>query len=99
MSDHGPDTWTADLLAAGWVETSVNVWRAPSGALFRGPYGAWRAMHDEPELNTPRERPTLAEDLAEEGRRARRRFIAAQYRGRSLSLAEAIELARRIEEA
>lgn len=38
------DTWIVDLQRAGWVEVTLHVWRAPSGALFRGPYGAWCAL-------------------------------------------------------
>lgn len=43
---HDADSWVADLKAAGWVEISLNVWRRPDGALFRGPYGAWVALQD-----------------------------------------------------
>jgi hypothetical protein len=39
-----PDGWRADLLAAGWAEQSHTIWVAPNGAVYRGPYGAWRAM-------------------------------------------------------
>lgn len=47
------EQWIAELRAAGWLPWSPrlqreavgsSVWRAPSGNLFRGPYGAWRAM-------------------------------------------------------
>ena len=39
-----PDGWKADLLAAGWAEKSHTIWVAPNGAVYRGPFGAWRAM-------------------------------------------------------
>ena len=41
---HSPEAWTADLLAAGWVESRFTVWVSPCGAVFRGPYGAWCAL-------------------------------------------------------
>jgi hypothetical protein len=34
----------AELLAAGWEQYRVNIWISPSGAWFRGPYGAWVRM-------------------------------------------------------
>jgi hypothetical protein len=43
-TDNDPDGWRADLLAAGWAEQSHTIWVAPNGAVYRGPYGAWRAM-------------------------------------------------------
>lgn len=39
--DQDSERWTADLLAAGWIERRRNVWASPEGYLFRGPYGAW----------------------------------------------------------
>lgn len=42
---HGPEAWAAALVAAGWREVRLNVWERPDGALFRGPYGAWCALH------------------------------------------------------
>lgn len=52
--EHGPEQWTAELRAAGWVEVRLNVWRSPQGWLFRGPYGAWcemlRQQGDDDEL-------------------------------------------------
>lgn len=43
-ADSGPERWEADLVAAGWREVRRNVWQRPDGALFRGPYGAWREL-------------------------------------------------------
>lgn len=36
----------AELKAAGWKQCTVAIWRAPSGTLYRGPVGAWRAMKE-----------------------------------------------------
>lgn len=33
-----------DLEAAGWVQKGVTKYQDPTGALFRGPYGAWKEM-------------------------------------------------------
>jgi len=33
-----------ELRLAGWTRLRANIWRAPQGGLFRGPYGAWKAM-------------------------------------------------------
>ncbi len=44
---HSPERWTADLVAADWIEVRLNVWERPDGALFRGPYGAWCALQNE----------------------------------------------------
>lgn len=41
---HSPERWRADLQAAGWKALRHDVWQAPNGALFRGPYGAWCAL-------------------------------------------------------
>ena len=47
--------WDRQLRAAGWLPVSARtgkevpgstVWRAPSGRLYRGPYGAWKIMKD-----------------------------------------------------
>jgi hypothetical protein len=38
------ETWKSDLIEAGWVAVRWNVWKAPDGALHRGPYGAWCKM-------------------------------------------------------
>jgi hypothetical protein len=38
------ELWERELLAAGWTKKSATVWQSPTGALFRGPYGAWRMM-------------------------------------------------------
>ena len=32
------------LRAAGWLPETPSRWRSPSGALYLGPYGAWKAM-------------------------------------------------------
>jgi hypothetical protein len=34
----------AELTAVGWTRYSAGVWQNPSGAFFRGPHGAWKAM-------------------------------------------------------
>lgn len=39
-----PEMWRRDLIAAGWREERMTVWRAPDGGLWRGPYGAWREL-------------------------------------------------------
>jgi hypothetical protein len=39
-----PDGWVRELIAAGWKEIRLHVWQSPSGALYRGPFGAWRRM-------------------------------------------------------
>lgn len=41
----------AELAAVGWTRHSATVWRAPDGGLFRGPYGAWKALRAQPENN------------------------------------------------
>lgn len=38
------DDMKSQLLAAGWRQRSATVWRSPTGHLYRGNYGAWRAM-------------------------------------------------------
>lgn len=43
--EHGPESWARELRAGGWVEVRLNVWRAPDGYLYRGPYGAWVEMY------------------------------------------------------
>ena len=42
--NYDPDGWRADLLAAKWGEKSHTIWVDPNGAVYRGPYGAWREM-------------------------------------------------------
>ncbi len=34
----------SQLKLAGWVYVKGNVWKAPYGGYFLGPYGAWLAM-------------------------------------------------------
>lgn len=41
---HSPAAWNRDLIAAGWIEESVTIWKDPEGNLWRGPYGAWCAL-------------------------------------------------------
>ena len=42
-----PQRWSIDLFNSGWVPLGHNVWKAPDGALFRGPYAAWCALNGE----------------------------------------------------
>lgn len=37
----------SDLKAAGWQEIRLTVWRAPGGAYYRGPFGAWKVLQSE----------------------------------------------------
>ena len=39
------DRAIAELNAAGWEAKTSNIWRAPGGALFRGPADAWNRMN------------------------------------------------------
>lgn len=38
------DIWERELVEAGWKRVRLAIWQAPNGALFRGPYQAWRMM-------------------------------------------------------
>jgi hypothetical protein len=38
------EQWIDELLAAGWTQKSHTIWIAPNGAIYRGPFGAWKAM-------------------------------------------------------
>ena len=38
------EQWETELEQAGWVKLRMHIWKAPNGALFRGPYAAWRMM-------------------------------------------------------
>lgn len=38
--------WIRELEAAGWKRVKRHLWRSPSGALLRGPAGAWKAMKE-----------------------------------------------------
>jgi hypothetical protein len=47
------DRWVSELRAAGWLPWDAlhgrerpgsTTWRSPSGAFYRGPYGAWCVM-------------------------------------------------------
>ena len=38
------ERWVAELTEAGWTKLAPTTWRAPSGALYLGPFGAWKAM-------------------------------------------------------
>lgn len=44
------EKWAADLAAAGWKKhrTQSTIWISPSGASYRGPYGAWCIMKGIP---------------------------------------------------
>jgi hypothetical protein len=44
--ERSADRWRRELLEAGWKQYKgmVTVWESPTGALYRGPYGAWVAM-------------------------------------------------------
>lgn len=44
------ETAVAELKAAGWRPQTATTWRAPGGALFRGPADAWRRMNTCVEL-------------------------------------------------
>jgi hypothetical protein len=35
-----------DLKAEGWTAKTRTIWQAPTGKLFLGPYGAWKAMNE-----------------------------------------------------
>lgn len=46
-SSQNVELWRRELLAAGWTpHRTGTMWRAPSGDLYFGPYGAWKAMRD-----------------------------------------------------
>ena len=38
------ETMIDELTAAGWEAKTTTIWRAPGGALFVGPAGAWKMM-------------------------------------------------------
>lgn len=40
------ELWKRELTEAGWKphRTGLTVWESPEGALYRGPYGAWKEM-------------------------------------------------------
>jgi hypothetical protein len=38
------ELWKSELRAAGWSPKFSTAWESPSGVLYRGPYGAWKAM-------------------------------------------------------
>ena len=38
------EIWEAELRKAGWARYRMGIWKAPNGALFLGPYQAWRMM-------------------------------------------------------
>lgn len=40
-----------ELKAAGWKCVRMDVWKSPSGLLYRGPARAWELMKTHPELN------------------------------------------------
>lgn len=43
------DRWIAELKAAGWVRHATNseIWIAPSGGWYRGPFKAWQIMKED----------------------------------------------------
>ena len=40
------ELWKRELAAAGWKthRKSATIWESPEGALYLGPYGAWKEM-------------------------------------------------------
>ena len=36
---------THELVAGGWRQKRIGLWISPGGALYLGPYQAWRAMN------------------------------------------------------
>jgi hypothetical protein len=46
QQERPPDVegWIRELKAAGWTMKSHTIWIAPNGAIYRGPFGAWKAM-------------------------------------------------------
>lgn len=38
------DQMKQELLAAGWKAKTPVIWKSPHGALFLGPYGAWKVL-------------------------------------------------------
>jgi hypothetical protein len=52
------ESMKADLIRAGWVEKTTRIWRAPNGALFLGPAGAWRALKRIQSVRDARDRET-----------------------------------------
>lgn len=47
-ADQNVELWRRELHAAGWHEYRGHhtMWVSPSGKLWRGPFGAWKAMKD-----------------------------------------------------
>ncbi len=44
------ELWLRELKEAGWQRVKLTVFMSPDGTLYRGPFGAWkamRAMHEE----------------------------------------------------
>lgn len=39
------DAMEDDLVANGWTREGIGRWRAPNGALYLGPFQAWKAMN------------------------------------------------------
>lgn len=39
------DAMGRDLVAGGWTRAGIGRWRAPNGALYLGPFQAWKAMN------------------------------------------------------
>lgn len=38
------EQWRAELCEAGWTPIRHDVWKAPCGCLYRGPWRAWVTM-------------------------------------------------------
>lgn len=34
-----------DLIASGWTQKRIGFWVAPNGAIYHGPFQAWKAKH------------------------------------------------------
>ena len=47
MSDEYPDNdrMAKELRASGWTQERIGLWRSPGGALYLGPFQAWKAMN------------------------------------------------------
>jgi hypothetical protein len=39
------ELWRRELGEAGWTALRHNLWKAPCGCLYLGPYRAWTVMH------------------------------------------------------
>lgn len=41
---HDVELWRRELSEAGWTAIRHDVWKAPCGCLYRGPWRAWVTM-------------------------------------------------------